>query len=102
MYLALETKDIYLSSTTTADTITITSLTPDSSQASSYLVIIKGTFTPSNSYSGLSWLVQLRLFPSKSTTSYTPSSSVFGQFVWKRAMDFSAGVGYTLILNIQW
>jgi len=102
VYLALETKDIYLSSTTTADTITITSLTPDNSQASSYLVIIKGTFTPSNSYSGLSWLVQLRFFPSKSSTSYTPSSSVFGQFVWKRAMDFSAGVGYTLILNIQW
>ena len=102
VYLALSIKDIYLSSTTTADTITITSLTPDNSQASSYLVIIKGTFTPSSSYSGLTWLVQLRFFPSQSTTSYLPSSDVFGLFNWKRAMDFSAGVGYTLILNIQW
>jgi len=102
VYLYLTTKDILLSSTTTTDTITITSLTSDNSQASSYLVIIKGTFTPSSNYSGLSWYVQLRFFPTISTTSYTPSPDSFGMFQWKRAMDFSAGVGYTLILNIQW
>jgi hypothetical protein len=102
VYLYLTTNDIRLESTTTADTITITSLTPDSSQSASYLVIIKGQFTPSSSYSGLTWNVRLMFFPSTSSTSYSPSSYPYGLLQWQRAMDFSAGVGYTLILNIQW
>jgi hypothetical protein len=102
VYLYLTINNIHLASTDAKATIDVTSLTPDSSQASSYIVRIKGTFTASSDYTGKTWNIIINFTPSTSSTSYTPSSDAFGVIQWQRAMDFSGGVGYTLMFAIQW
>jgi len=100
VYIGLWLKDIILTSTTTTDTITVTNISL-SKDTTNYIVTITGSFTPSSTYSGLTWNVQLYFYSSTSSSSFNPSDT-FGEMRWQRAMDFTAGVGYTLIIKVSW